>query len=332
MPRFFDAAPIVPWSTWLRRQVLSSANDVSKVLPSSYTEIPMSPTGVPYESILSAHIPEYCAFLNSYFYPKEANMVLQIPEDHIRNEMQAEVLLGVEVRTDTYELVGIVFCRRMGKLNTEQAGLITWFCVHPDWRKRGLADYLLFAIVNKCLPMRVLIFRNDGLPRSIAPPIWTEGRITRTLPGTRSLHISRVSHEELAPKCIEYWKKKNPTGLILDSSEILSTLEWYSHKTKVMGTEYRYAVLVANLYEFRGTETSCEILSWFPVGPEAPDTIERFILDQIVTLLPYNRIEAPASMPRLEHLWSPCSQASWYIYGYDVGTPVTRPILSLAVA
>ena len=259
-------------------------------------------------------------------------MVLRIPQEHIKHEIEEKVLFGVEVRTDMNELAGLVFCRRMGTLFQEQTGLITWFCVLPEWRKRGLADYLLFAIAHHCLPMRVFFFRNDGLPRSIAPPIWTESRITRTIPGTRSLHISRASHEELSQLCIEYWKQKNPTGLILDSKEILSNLEWYSHKTKVMGTEYRYAVLVANLFEFRGTETSCEILTWFPVGSEAPTTIERFIIDQIVTLLPYNRIEAPASMPRLEHLWSPCSQASWYIYGYDVGTPVTRPILSLAVA
>jgi len=332
MPRFFDSAPILSWSTWLRRQVLSQPTDAPKVLPSSNTEEPMSPTGISYMKCTAETADQYSAFLEHYFCPPESMTTLRIPKEHFIHEFEMNMLLGVEVRTDENELVGLVFSRAMGSLNNEPARLITWFCVAPEWRRRGLADYLLFAIAKESLPAKILWFRNDGLPRSITPPVHVQHKIVRNSKGSRSLRLHRSSHEELAPLCLAYWKDKHPTGLVIDTKDVLPVLEWYSLKTKVMGNEYRYAMLVANLYEFKGTESACEILVWFPIGTPAPSTIERFVLDEIVSMLPYNRVEAPADMPHLESLWMQSTPASWYVYGYDVGTPVTRPILSLAVA
>ena len=332
MPRFFDAAPILPWSTWLKRKMLSYETIAPKILYPSNTDVPLSPTGVPYKVCSSKQATEYSAFLELHYCPKKESVKLRIPSDHLQVEMEMATLIGVEVRTDTHELVGLVWSRLLGHIDSEPTRLITWFCVHPNWRKRGLADYLLYAIRQASSPTHIFWFRNDGLPKSLIPPVWTQKQIVRTIKGSRSLRLLRMSHEAIQEKCMEYWKRKNPTGICIDPKGVPPILEWYSIQTKLSGAEYSYAVLVANLFEYRQTESTCEIVDWFPLQKEAPKDIERFILDEIVSLLPYNRVEAPEAMPHIESLWNPSLPTSWFVYGYDVGTPVIRPILSLTFA
>ena len=332
MPRFFDSAPIVSWSTWLRRQVLSTGSEGPRVLEPSSTTPPLSPTGIQYEKCIIENAHEYSLFLEQYYCPPKEQAKLKVPIDYFKVEFETNQLLGIEVRTDTRELVGLVFSRRMGMLSKEEVRLITLFCIAPEWRRKGLADYLLFGIQEASSPCRIFWFRNDGLPRSITPPVWTEQRIVRTIKGTRTVRLKPVSHERMDPLFIDYWKHANPTGILIDPSDTLPILEWYSLQTKLMNHTYTYAVLVANVYEYRGTETTCEILYWMSIGDRASEFAERFILDEIVSMLPYNRIEAPANMPHLEAAWTSSLPTSWYVYGYDVGTPIVRPILSLTVA
>ena len=331
MSRFFDSAPILSWTTWLHRKMISKETIQPKCIPSTQTISLDSPTGIPYSICTKANAEEYSTFLEEYFCPQKETVKLKIPAQHFRNEFDTNVLLGIEVRSATQKLVGVIFSRLMGYIENEQTRLITWFCICPELRKSGLADYLLFGIVNESKPASILWFRNDGMPKSITPPVWTQDQITREIQARESSRLVRGSYEQYYDKIVKHWKKQNPTGICINSINTCPCLEWYSLTTKILGKEYTYAVLVANLFEFRETKSTCEIIVWFPVNEKAPDAVEQYILDELISLLPYNRVEAPAQMPHIKSLWQVSTPTSWYVYGYDVGTPVLRPVLSLAV-
>lgn len=332
MVRFFDAAPILSWSSWLRRKCLPFLSLPPSIIKPQHVDLPQSPTGISYRLCTIVNAAEYTAFLKANYCPPDQEARLKVPPEIIVAEIQANVLTGIEVRSQTNQLVGVVFSRLLGYIGSESTRLITWFCIAPEWRKKGLADYMLFAIYEASRPTNIFWFRNDGLARSIAPPVWTQNQITRTIVCKRNSYLQRQSHEKMQSKCIQYWKISHPTGICIDPTEVFSALEWYSLETTLCGISYSYAALVANLYEYYGTDLACEILYWFPLGQKATETIERYILEELVSRLPYNRVEAPATMPHLETYWKPSLSTSWYAYGYDVGIPVLRPILSLTAA
>lgn len=331
MSRFFDSAPILSWATWFHRKMFSNEIIPPKVFPPLESIQLESPTGIPFSVCTKENATEYSTFLETYFCPAHQSTKLKIPAEYFSTEFETGALVGIEVRSKTNELAGIIFSRAMGYIEQEYTRLITWFCIHPELRKSGLADYLLFGIVKISKPASILWFRNDGMPKSIAPPVWTQEQITRDLKKIQSSRLLRGSYEQFQEKAIRYWKKKNPTGIWIDSTHTIPRLEWYSLSTKLLGKEYTYAILIANLFEYRGEHSTCEVVFWFPVNEEAPKSLEHFILEELISLLPYDRVEAPAFMPHIDSLWQISTPTSWYVYGYDVGTPVVRPILSMAV-
>jgi hypothetical protein len=331
MARFFDSAPILSWSSWLRRKCLPFLSVQPTIVKPQSSTLPPSPTGVPYARCISACAAEYSAFLEAHYCPSNQAARLKLSTEFLVGQFQAGVLTGIEVRTSSKELVGLVFSRLLGHIESEPTRLITWFCIAPQWRKRGLADYMLFAIYEASRPTNIFWFRNDGLAKSIIPPVWTRQQITRKLPHTRK-QLQQQPHDQFQTKCITYWKQQNPTGICIDPTEILPATEWYSLESTFCGTKYSYAILVSNLYEYYGTDLTCEVLYWLPLGQKAPEDIERYILEEIVSRLPYTRVEAPRNMPHLDTYWKPTLPTSWYAYGYDVGIPILRPILSLTAA
>jgi hypothetical protein len=329
MARFFDTAPILSWSSWLRRKCLPFLSLPPTILKPQSTTLPSPPTGIPYALCTPSAAAEYSAFLEAHYCPPNHQARLKLPTEFLINQFQTGVLTGIEVRSSTNQLVGLVFSRRLGYINSEPTRLITWFCISPEWRKKGLADYMLFAIYEASRPTHIFWFRNDGLARSIVPPVWSQQQITRTLTRSDIRTLQQRPHEAFQSRCIEYWKRQNPTGIYIDPTEVFSSLEWYSMETTLCGNVYSYAILVSNLYEYYETDLACEIVYWFPLGQKASEEKERYILEELVSRLPYSRIEAPVSMPHLESLWKSTLSTSWYPYGYDVGIPVLRPILSL---
>lgn len=332
MVRFFDSAPVVSWPSWLRRKFLPFISLQPSILPVSNSKLETHPTTVPYRVCSAANAAEYSAFLEAYYCPQGHDARLRLPPERLAAEFDANVLTGVEVRAPDGQLVGVVFSRYLGHIGSETTRLITWFCIAPEWRKKGLADYMLFAIYEASRPTNIFWFRNDGIARSIVPPVWTQQQITRTIQHRVKSVLQPESHDKFQAKCIQYWKQQHPTGICIDPTEVLPATEWYSIQTIFCGKQYSYAVLVANLYEEYGTDLACEVLYWFPIAQKAPEATERYILEELISRLPYSRIEAPASMPHLDTYWKSSLPTSWYAYGYDVGIPVIRPILSLTAS
>lgn len=313
---FFKEPPAISWTTWLKRRIWSQKKEMV-ILPPKINPIQSSPTGLKPTRANPNSANEYSNFLLKYY---SSNTVLDIYPIVFENALKNE-LTGVEIRDKKDQLVGLVFCAYMGLINNQKAGLITWLCVRPDWRKKGITDSLLHAIQNISSPIKIHFFRNDGWMKSPLPPLWTDAKIVRGRVMKYTTSVKKVSLQSKKDIIIDSWKKQNPEGILLDDPTIKSTLievwEYLPMKT---------LLIIQPSFEMEQDTKKhwCEVLHWV-----CENTYSHILsLEAIIDALPYNYIEAPSRMPHLDG-WKTVGQTSWCVHGLDPGSPVLRPVLSL---
>jgi len=305
---FFKDPPAISWPTWLQRRLFSFPRP-SKPLVLKTIPLQISYLGTKPLKAIKQNAASYSKFLNQHF---STVFPLQIPGKIF--EGLDKHLIGAEIRTPTNQLVGVAFSFYLGKLENVEAGLITWLCVHPDHRKKGLADILLHAIQTFSYPRTIHFFRNDGWLKSPLPPLWTETRIFRKQMYRPSNSVHRVSLESKRSLIIDSWKKEHPEGLLLDDPKIINSL------TEVW-TYGQTLILLQPTFEQRW----CEVIYWVS---ELPSYETALNIEIILDALLYTHIDAPQQMPHTLD-WSIGGQSSWCAHGLDPGSPVLRPVLSL---
>lgn len=325
---FFQQAPSVSWLSMLWR-LLDSTPKPSTLLPPADTHFPsqpLSPTGKPPQLARPEKAAEYSTFLANWFYLPTDPVTLYPPPQIFQNTLGKD-LLGVELRTPQEALVGIVFCWRAGTLCGKPTGLITWLCVHPTWRKRGVTNVLLRAMWRTAQPCPSFWFRNDGWLKSSLPPIHSESRIVRKCRGQQGYSLKKVDAQPLLVALKEYWLRNNKTGLVLDPDRKPPLLEaWQlSHHQKSVIT-----LFLQPTFEFQRQtfQPWCEVLAWLP-HTELPPFSEQMYIEAICDGLPYTWIDAPSTMPHIDSLWLSGGRSTWSAVGFDSGVPFQRPILAI---
>jgi hypothetical protein len=314
--KFFDNSQSLSWSSWLKRRIWPSSN---KPIPFSIvpTPIKISSLGLLASPATKNNAKEYTNFLTKYF-----SKNVQTYIDHRLFEAYlTNGLIGAELRDKKGDLIGTVFSWYCGILENTQVGLITWLCVRPDMRKKGLANYLLYTIQTLTYPRTIHFFRNDGWLKSPLPPLWTDIRMYRKRVHRMTTAIHKVSLESCRSKIYDSWKKTNPTGFILDDQTSTNSLieVWEYKKSGVF-------LLIQPTFETEmlTNYTWCEVLYWIC------DTsyTASMCIEAIIDALPYDYIEASTKLPHI-YDWSIGGQSSWCVHGLDPGNPVVRPVLSL---
>jgi GNAT superfamily N-acetyltransferase len=310
MKHFFQDPPAISWLTWIQRRIYSN-NEQKALEIQLHTE---KIDGIQSNPMNVNHATEYSKFLARYY---STNAQLQIPLEVFK----LKGLRGIELR-DSETLVGVVFSFYCGKLLDIDTGLITWLCVHPKWRKKGLANLLLHEVQKETYPRTIHLFRNDGWLKSPLPPLWTETMIVRKRMLRETKKVKKISLGSCRDRIYKSWKKENPNGLLLDNPEYSSFIEVWKHiPTKTL------LILQPTFETEPYTDRRwCEILYW--VGENNYEI--SISIESIIDNLPYTWIQAPSNMPHLD-MWSSGGQTSWTIHGFDPGIPM-RKVLSLLIS
>ena len=314
---FFKDPPAISWLTWIQRRIWSINKEPALI---NYT---LSPNNILQNGLkkptkcLPSSAPEYSKFLVKYY---STEILLYIPQEMLQYYLNHN-LIGVEVRTDDNALVGLVFSWYTGLYNDINTRLITWLCIHPSWRKKGVTDSLLYTMQKVCLPHTVHFFRNDGWLKSPLPPLWTDIKIARKRLEKYITTVERVSLDSKRKIISDFWKKKNPNGILLDDVlNINPLIEVWEYKPTNM------ILILQPTFENEpySNKRWCEIMFW--VCGNTYDCA--MAVEIIIDALPYDLIEAPSTIPHLDG-WNTVGQSSWSVYGLDQGSPVMRPVLSL---
>lgn len=195
-------------------------------------------------------------------------------------------------------------------------GLITWLCVHPQWRGQKLSHRLFWFLYSH--GPSVNWFRNDALLKSPLPPVWQESvlvrRITQKQLPVQKLPLSTDVQKQIA----ELWKRQNPTGLVLFSE--YPTVNCIAWKTLYL--------LHQPTFERHSTGlTRGEILAVLRTK-DTDSYTEAQMCEQMVNTLPYDIVEAPSTMPHVEALWKREGIRTWSVTGFHPGVPFCRPVLA----
>jgi hypothetical protein len=332
---FFEDAPVLSWMTWGTRWIYGDAKDPSE-LPTHLLEQPIhSPTGVQPTPTQPTKSREYSEFLRKYFYSASLPVALCVPPSVFEKELK-----GIELRDKDARLVGVVFCPYAGMYNGNSVGVITWLCVAPSWRGKGVTNCLLRSIYKRCQPQKYYLWRNDGWLKSRVPPIYSESRLVRKRQTLRTnitaskhmIPIRRISLGSVRGHWAEFWRAQHPKGLFLDDQA------WNTHYTeawerKLSSTKSIVVFLQPTFEVQRQTNESwAEILGYTVVGPSSLTMSEYEIAQNIEAILdstPYQWFEAPKSLPHLEQGWQSAGTTTWCIFGLDPGIPVMRDVLSV---
>jgi ribosomal protein S18 acetylase RimI-like enzyme len=344
---FFVHAPILPWSQWIWRRLGFQANQQPSLLTEttlSKTALPESPTGMVPQKAKAACAIEYSTFLANHFYSAESPIQLLIPAKLFQEGLTKGHIVGVEIRTRDGSLAGIMFCLYSGLIQTvaESNGTITWHCVHPSWRKKGIPNALLRSIYIFTQPRNVYWFRNDGFLKPSVPPTWTEQRIQRKKGSvcvvrsktktTHPVRCNRVPQAKWHQQLKQSWLQKHPEGLVLDDPVFKDGLvEWW--ELTVRPGVY-CVVALQPTFEFQRTskEAWCEVIAWHMTSQQISDYEFAQYIETTLDATPYTWFDAPNSMPHGESQWKQVGLSNWCAFGLDPGVPVQRPILSLCMA
>jgi GNAT superfamily N-acetyltransferase len=330
---FFSEVSCLSWLTWGKRRFLWSDGAEPKVLYDSPLESRMLSLSV-CETYPAKAVPtkakEYCDFLKKYFYNEKDDFVLNIPPQRLSDSLASEDIVGVEIRDKDKVLVGCIFDIYAGNFEGDTMGLVTWMCVAPSWRKKGLGTDLLYALYYYCRPRRIHWWRNDGFLKSPLPPVYTDYKMTRARRvhecindrNKCSINLQRVEMRRWKQRFIEVWKQGAPNGLVLDDTVKKSRwIEcWELDNTLVL-------LLQPTFETKKSTNKSIyEIIAWIFIKDVNGEEAE--LLEGAIDHLPYDSFEAPQSMPHKKELWIHGGTSTWLCIGLDPGS-VPKPILPL---
>lgn len=338
---FFESAPVISWLTWIRRRIWSY--EIQEPIPLS-TELDkqpiVSPTGNQPNRIKTDRAQEYSQFLQNFFYNSEKPVQLVLPPTVLHAGIQSGLFQGCEIRDSGGNLAGIVGCMYAGKFREQPVGVITWLCVHPSWRKKGMTNALLRGIYKLAQPYTIYLWRNDGILSSPTPPLWSEGRIIRKkqLPRVTSrlnkpqIQFQKVSLTKWRSHIVAEWSRRNPAGILLDDPSFpIRLVEVYEYTVKP-GSVCILCVQPTFERQKQTGEPWCEIVTWVFQGIPEHEYIQSQYIETMLDALPYSWFEASNTMPHLQEGWLNAGQSSWSLFGLDPGTPVQRPVLSLCAS
>jgi hypothetical protein len=338
MPPFFQSVPKLTWVQWIFRNIVGNGTQSPNSLINLNNNINIQshlPIKIEKANYTKAH--EYSKFLATWFYTTKEDYELCIPQQFIASCLQTNMLIGVEIRDTQDKLIGCIFEFSIGDFLNQSMGLVTWMCVEPSWRSKGLGTLLLHTLYKYTQPRQIHWWRNDGFLKSPAPPIFIQSRMVRKINSYRSnahlkeLKLKKTSITRWKPILVSQWLNHNPQGFLFDSNTTQSLLEVYETNTSKYGN---VCLIVMPTFERKKNTNDwwCELIAWaWETQPPKTSYEQSYILENMIDHLPYTFVEAPTSIPHFEHSWSSSATTYWSAIGIDTGVPVMRPLLPLLV-
>lgn len=214
-------------------------NDMSTYFSSSLMEkeaLP-SPTGVNAILItaqtLTPHLcTEICEHLKKYWGTSSITPTLEVPEDKLLGPYDYLFL----VRDKKNKIAGTILTRYSGKLLIKkhpEIWKIDYFCIHPDWRKKGLGDYLFTEIKLYSAQQKqyYAMFLKEGTPLSILiSPLYSSMYVFRHIKANMSLAPNvKIMSSLQAYYYLEWYNKIYPDVMII-RSESRKNQHWRYYK------------------------------------------------------------------------------------------------------
>lgn len=289
------------------------------ILPKAFSSISLS----------IKHATDIETFLKKHF-SVYSSCRITLSKERIRQGFQQDKWIGVGVFTSDRQMIGCCISKPLGRMKfphetLPEGGLIDYFCVHADYRKLGIASYMLEELVYLTAKQKrvVHIFLKEGFPILSLPPIYTGRYLVRKkkvclLEDPKNylgslgigLHsnIQEYSHAEYFP--LAKFVANLPWQLSGDSE--LFAFNYKGHVVFLCMTDLHHRTAPEGL--------KVGELAWIlPQTAEVPLPIQRLAVETCVDSCKFDIVLMDTNIPHQSKDWQKDSSFSWYIFNYNPG-------------
>ncbi len=287
------------------------------------------PSGLHVVSLSSKHSVDIEQFLKEQF-TIYSRCRISLSKERIRQGFEFDGWIAVGLYTVDKVLIACCFSKPLGRMKfvhetLTQGGVVDYFCVHQNYRRQGIAGFLLdeLMFVTAKKDRLVHIFLKEGFPLWKLPPLYTSHYIARSRekPGegkdyfgnqgiSYHTYIASYSHAEYLP--LTKFAANLPYELNGDSE-----LSVFNYKGLVV------FLCMTNLHHRSVPEgKTLGELSWIlPQTPEVPLSIQRLAVETCVDCSKYDIVIMDTATPHdKKRLWRKDATFSWYIFNYNPGS------------
>jgi hypothetical protein len=260
------------------------------------------------------HVIEYNAFLQKYFYPSNIGYIRSYRPYYFHSQMAKGLIYGLELRKGNH-LVGLILCKHAGTLETEQIGLVTDICVHPEYRKDRFANILLEGLYSCSVfdkNIKIHFFEVDSIYLSPGNVPVLNSKIVYGKKQTERKHIIRG--EKITNNILEQiyteLKEKDPACIWIEPTSIdaLENIYLYSKES------FSYVILrVIDELDSENKE-GAEVIYFH--GPHNE-------IDEILDSTPFEWFE---SKTKLSDSWTLKGNTFTYAFHLNYGSPSRRSL------
>jgi hypothetical protein len=251
-------------------------------------------------------------------------------KERIRQGFLKEKWLGIGVFTVDKHLIGCCISKPLGRMKfphemLQEGGIVDYFCIHKDYRKLGIASFILdeLVILTAKNQRLVHIFLKEGFPLLSLPPLYTGRYIVRkkdssylgdskenlgSLGIALHSHIQEYSHAEYLP--LTKFVANLPYQLSGDSQ--LFVFNYKGHVVFLCVTDLHHRTAPEG---YKVGE-----LAWIlPQTIEVPVAIQRLAVETCVDSSQFDILLMDSKIPHVSSRWQRDSSFSWYIFNYNPG-------------
>jgi GNAT superfamily N-acetyltransferase len=287
---------MVFWKTYPIYRIIESLYHHKVFLPQLVEKEPLaSPTESPMERV-KQDATEVRAFLRQYFGNPPHTPYLDIPE-HLLCGPSDHVFV---VRDKENRIVGSIRYHYLGGFLTsedEPMYIVDCFCIHPDWRRQGLGDYLLTEL-NRYVNHNDIpysLFLKEGKPVSrIAPAYYTGMYVYRELTSKKaSMYLMDLTTSEAHRLMDTYRSFPTPRVMVRKKAvEQCATEKWKWYRKKGQSV----LICVQDTYQRLMKDGRVKKLGWCTAWLESPCLTDEFRGEAACAL-------ADDIFPQFDYLW-----------------------------
>jgi len=285
-----------------------------------------SPTGTPCKihtvnNTLPTVLKDIQQYLRSHFGKPPHKPVLNIPLHYLLGTKDCILT----VRDDTIGIVGCIRYHYMGEFitsNNEPIYCVDCFCIHPDWRGKGIGDYLLTELhfyVNR-YEIPYSLFLKEGSQLSIVhPPMYSGNYVYRKVRVPMyNKYIFNITVKD-AYHMIDIWKELHPQLFIIRNKESTNQ-KWVLYKKGI----YRILACIQDAFQLIDTKRIGWITAWIEsasmtdcIRKEAATTIADYSGFEFIWM---NRVWENCDTHNNE--WKEDGTFYWYSYQWATGISI----------
>jgi GNAT superfamily N-acetyltransferase len=251
---------------------------------------------------------EVCQFLYDYFGnpPQKPRFVISV------NHLLSKTDLLLLARDTSSRIVGCIRYHDIGVLyhNKERIYAVDCFCIHPEWRGKGVGRQLLYRLhcyANELGIPHAVFLKEGSTVNPFVTPLYSGTYVYRSCSKSNGLSLRRLSVKD-AVKWLTIYQDCNPSCCIIHNPQ-LPNQQWYFYKKGV----HSILIGVQDTYQRKDEYSMGWVTAWLE-SPLLTDKEREEASDKLMESTTFDYLWMNQVWCASERGWQQDGAFHWYTY------------------